>query len=101
GALAAPSSGLANLTCNGQYVYDLNAPSRDDWMRIQNSANKPAFIVVDDKASTTGTTNPAEPSATTTNAVAFFHNNPDPSMQAVKVLKYIPMNYAQVGDSDT
>jgi len=101
GALAAASSGLATLTCNGQFVYDLDAPNRADWTRIQNNANKPAFIVVDDKASTTGTTDPTQPTNTTTNAVAFFHNNPDPSMKAVKVLKYIPMNYAQVGDSET
>src|SRR5690349_5959294 len=95
GALTATQA-IAQMTCNGGYVLNYNAPNQQDFAAIANRAAKPAFIVVDDTSATTTTFSPTDPN----HAPGFFHGSADPSVKAIKVLKYIPMNYGQQGHAD-
>jgi hypothetical protein len=101
GSAITASGPIARMTCNGAFILNYNAPSLADFNAIKNMRNKPAFIVVDDTAATVGVATPSN-AGPTLNAPGFFHDvNQDPSMKAIKILKYIPMNYGQIGNADT
>jgi hypothetical protein len=90
-ALTLPSA-IRNLSCaRGSYVLLFNFRDPAEWQQIAQAA--PAFVVVEDDRSITGTTLPTDQSA----APGWFHAN----APGIKVLKYVPMNYAQIGNDDT
>lgn len=80
------------VTCsNGSYVLLYNAPDTDDWKRIARMPSRPAFVVVEDGRANSRPTLLTDMSA----APVWFHAN----APGIRVIKYIPMNYAMSGVS--
>jgi hypothetical protein len=88
------SMALEYLTCpNGAFVLDYNAPNPADWQRIAALPSKPAFIVVDDWGVNAAAVDPSD----TSHAPGWFHTHPDPTVQQIRVIKYVPTNHSHSG----
>jgi hypothetical protein len=85
---------LESLQCsNGSFILSHSGPDADAWGRIAALPSKPAFIVVDDWTVDAGAVDPSD----TSHAPGWFHHHPDPAVQQIRVIKYIPTNYARSG----
>jgi hypothetical protein len=85
------SLALESLACsNGSFVLHYGAPDPDNFQRIASLPSKPAFIVVDDYALNTAAVDPSDPA----HAPGWFHTHPDPAVQQIRVLKYVPTNHS-------
>src|SRR5262245_49563685 len=85
---------ILNLSCpKSSYVLDYNGPLTppSEWQRICQLSPQPAFVVLDDTRASDGVTSPTDQSA----PPGFFHA----FAPTIKVLKYIPTNYARTGSS--